>query len=157
LLAFFTHLEFYLNLKEKLCSSLEFYVGDRSESSRVYHLIIGKGTRSSWIIRHYHKLQWPDGHLRYWIYHSEENSYRYITLSLAETLIEVYFSANESQTLRDDYSWATKILDAEYEYISASLDDDIKTCENNMYVEEQHQLKILLWKHEHLFSGLAWA
>jgi hypothetical protein len=58
-------------------------------------------------------------------------------------------SANEPQTLRDEYSRATKILDAEYK--PASLDDVIKTCEN-LHVEEQHQLKILLQKYEHLFD-----
>jgi hypothetical protein len=58
--------------------------------------------------------------------------------------------AIESQTLRDEYSWAIKILDAEYK--PASLDDVIKTCEN-LHVEEQHQLKILLQKCEHLFDG----
>jgi hypothetical protein len=58
--------------------------------------------------------------------------------------------ANEPQTLRDEYSRATKILDAEYK--PASLDDVIKTCEN-LHVEEQHQLKILLQKYEHLFDG----
>jgi hypothetical protein len=50
-------------------------------------------------------------------------------------------SANESQTLRDKYSWTNKILDAEYK--PESLDDVIKTCEN-LHVQEQHQLKILL-------------
>jgi hypothetical protein len=59
-------------------------------------------------------------------------------------------SANESQTLRDEYSRATKILDADYK--PASLDDLIKTCEN-LHVEEQHQLKILLQKYEYLFDG----
>jgi hypothetical protein len=34
------------------------------------------------------------------------------TLSSVEALIEVYMSANEPQTLRDEYSQATKILDA---------------------------------------------
>jgi hypothetical protein len=43
--------------------------------------------------------------------------------------------ANEPQTLRDEYSRATKILDVEYK--PESLDDVIKTCEN-LYVEEQH-------------------
>jgi hypothetical protein len=60
-------------------------------------------------------------------------------------------SANEPQTLRGEYSQATKILDAEYE--PASLDDVIKTCEN-LHVEEQHQLKILLQNYEHLFDGI---
>jgi hypothetical protein len=52
-------------------------------------------------------------------------------------------TANEPQTLRDEYSRATKILDAEYKQSSASLDDVIKTCEN-LHVEEQHQLRTLL-------------
>jgi hypothetical protein len=59
-------------------------------------------------------------------------------------------SANQPQTLRNEYSWATKALDAEYK--PESLDDIIKTCEN-LHVEEQHQLKILLQKYEHLFDG----
>jgi hypothetical protein len=63
------------------------------------------------------------------------------TLSSVEALIEVYMSSNEPQTLRDEYSRVTKILDAEYE--RETLDDVIKTCEN-LHVEKQHQLKILL-------------
>jgi hypothetical protein len=59
-------------------------------------------------------------------------------------------SVNEPQTLRDEYSRATKILDAEYK--PASLDDVIKTYEN-LHVKEQHQLKTLLQKYEHLFDG----
>jgi hypothetical protein len=58
-------------------------------------------------------------------------------------------NTNEPQTLRDEYSQATKILDAEYK--PASFDDVIKTCEN-LHVEEHHQLKILLHKYEHLFD-----
>jgi hypothetical protein len=58
-------------------------------------------------------------------------------------------NANELQKLRDEISQATKILDTEYK--PASLDDVIKTCEN-LLVEEQHQLKILLQKYEHLAS-----
>jgi hypothetical protein len=73
-------------------------------------------------------------------------------LSSVEALIEVYMSANEPQTLRYEYSGATKILDADYKPKPASLDDVIKTCEN-LHVEEQHQLKILLQKYEHLFDG----
>jgi hypothetical protein len=61
-------------------------------------------------------------------------------------------SKNEPQTLRDEYYRSTKILDAAYKQISASLDDVIKTCEN-LHVEEQHQLKILLQIYEHLFDG----
>jgi hypothetical protein len=66
------------------------------------------------------------------------------TLSSIEALVEVYMSENEPQELRDEYSQATKILDAEYK--AAILDDVIKTCENP-HVEEQHQMKILLQKY----------
>jgi hypothetical protein len=59
------------------------------------------------------------------------------SLSSVKALIEIYVSANEPQTLRDEYSRATKILDADYK--PASLDDVIKTCEN-LHVEKQHQL-----------------
>jgi hypothetical protein len=59
--------------------------------------------------------------------------------------------ANEPQTLRDEYSRATKIIDAEYK--PTNLDDVIKTCEN-IHVNEQHQLKTLLQKYEHLFDGI---
>jgi hypothetical protein len=79
------------------------------------------------------------------------------TLSSVEALIEVYMIAievymiaNVPQTLRDEYSRVTKILDAEYK--PASSDDVIKTCEN-LHVEEQHQLKELLQKYEPLFDG----
>jgi hypothetical protein len=61
-------------------------------------------------------------------------------------------SVHEPQTLRDEYSRATKILDADNMQLSVSLDDIIKTCEN-LHVEEQHQLKTLLQKYEHLFDG----
>jgi hypothetical protein len=59
-------------------------------------------------------------------------------------------SANEPQKLRDEYSRATKILDAEYK--PASLDDVIKTCEK-LHVDKQHQLKLLLQKYERPFDG----
>jgi hypothetical protein len=87
--------------------------------------------------------------LGYWHYSNERQ--RYFTLSSVEALIDVYMIVNEPQTLRDEYSWATKILDAEYK--PASLDDVIKTCEN-LHVEEQNQLKILLQKYEHLFDEI---
>jgi hypothetical protein len=60
-------------------------------------------------------------------------------------------SANKPQMLRGEYSRATKILDAEYKPVYASLDDVIKICEN-LHAEEQHQLKILLQKYEYLAS-----
>jgi hypothetical protein len=85
-------------------------------------------------------------------YHYSNERQRYSTLSSVEVLIEVYKSANEPQTLRNEYSRVTKILDAEYKQVSAILDDVIKTCEN-LHVEEQHQLKPLHQKYEHIFDG----
>jgi hypothetical protein len=57
--------------------------------------------------------------------------------------------SNEPKILRDEYSQATKILDAEYE--PPRLDDVIKICEN-LQIEAQHQLQILLQKYEHPVS-----
>jgi hypothetical protein len=48
-------------------------------------------------------------------------------------------SANKPQTCRDEYSQAAKIIDAEYQQVTASLDGFIKTCQK-LHVEEQHQL-----------------
>jgi hypothetical protein len=56
-----------------------------------------------------------------------------------KALIDFHMSANEPQTLRNEYSRATEILDAEYD--PASLDDVIKICEN-LHVEEQHQFTL---------------
>jgi hypothetical protein len=66
--------------------------------------------------------------------------------------MEIHLSADEPQTLRDEYSWPTKILDDEYKHVSTSLDDFINTWQN-LHVEEHHQLKILIQKYEHLFNG----
>jgi hypothetical protein len=60
------------------------------------------------------------------------------TFSLAVALIEVYLRVNEQQTLKYEYFQPSMILDAEY--IPATLDDVIRTCENKslhsfIYVE----------------------
>jgi hypothetical protein len=116
--------------------------------SHVYDMMIGNVTITSWRIMHNNELQRPYGHLGYSHYSNQRQ--RYCTLSSVEALIEFYMNANGPQTLTDEYSQATKILDTEYKL--ASLDDVIKTCEN-LHVEEQHQLKTLLKKYEHLFDG----
>jgi hypothetical protein len=64
----------------------------------------------------------------------------------------VYLSTNKQQTHRDEYSWFSKILDADCKQASARLYDVIMTFEN-LHVEEQHQLKILLQKYHHLFDS----
>jgi hypothetical protein len=62
----------------------------------------------------------------------------------------LYFGiANELKTLKDEYYWATNLLDVEYK----PADDVIKTYEN-LHVEEKHQLKILLQEYEHLIDGI---
>jgi hypothetical protein len=67
-------------------------------------------------------------------------------LSSEEALIEVYMSANEPQTHRDEYYRPTKMLDAEYKHVFANLDYAIIKTFENLHVEEQHQLKILIKK-----------
>jgi hypothetical protein len=45
------------NIKKQMCSSWEFHVNDRSESSSTYDMIIDNQLRSSWRIRYNHELQ----------------------------------------------------------------------------------------------------
>jgi hypothetical protein len=97
-----------------------------------------------------HTVTWDT--VGYWHYSNEGQRYTHFIISRGPDWDNVYLSANEPQSLRDEYSWATEILDAEYKHVPASLDDVIKTCEN-LHVEEQHQLKELLQKYEHLFDG----
>jgi hypothetical protein len=134
------------NLKKQMCTSWAFHVDDRSESSSTYDMIMGRDLLGeSGIIMNFndHMVTCDTDTI-------PMKDRDRCTLSSVEALIEVYMSANEPQTLRDEYSRATKILDAEYK--PASLDDVIRTCEN-LHVEEQHKLKALLKKKEHLFDG----
>jgi hypothetical protein len=110
-------------------------------------MIIGNQPRLSWKTRHNHELQ---SQMVTWdtdtVAMKERDAW---TKSSREALLKDYLRANEPQTLSDEYSRATKILDAEYKQVSTSLDDVIKTCEN-LHVKEQYQLKILLPKYDHL-------
>jgi hypothetical protein len=126
-----------------------FRVDDRSESSSTYDVIIGKGRNflgELGIIMNfnYHTITWDTDTIPM----KDRDT---CTLSSVEALIEVYMSANKPQMLRDEYSRATKILEADYKHVPEGLDDVIKTCEN-LHVEEQHQLKTLLQKYEHSVS-----
>jgi hypothetical protein len=67
--------------------------------------------------------------------------YRDTELLSTEALIEIYLSANYSQTPRNENSRDTKVLDVECK--PSSLDDVIKTCEK-LHTGEQHQLKVFL-------------
>ena len=69
------------------------------------------------------------------------------TLANQESLIEVYLTANEPQTLVDKFSCSIKILDEECKL--AVLDEVIKICENL----QKYQLLQILQKYEHLFDG----
>jgi hypothetical protein len=134
------------NLKKQMCSSWAFHVDDRSESSSTYDMIMVRdllGEIGIIMTFNDHRVTWDTDTIAM----KDRDK---CTLSSVEALIEIYMIANEPQTLRDEYSRATKILDAEYK--PASLDDVIKTCEI-LHVEEQHQLKTLLQKYEHLFDG----
>jgi hypothetical protein len=64
-------------------------------------------------------------------------------LSPIESLIQVYFRANEPEKhkcLDMNILGLLKILDSEYKQASTCLDDIIKACEN-LHLEEQDQLK----------------
>jgi hypothetical protein len=98
--------------------SWEFHVDDRSESSSTYDMIIGNEKDllgESGIIMNFndHTVTWDTDTIPM---KERDNS----TLSSVEALIEVYISANEPQTLRDEYSRATKILDSDYKPASLS-------------------------------------
>jgi hypothetical protein len=67
-----------------------------------------------------------------------------------KVITEIYLTANEPQSLLNEFSCSTKILDAEYK--PAILEEVSKTCEN-LNEEEQHKLLQVLQKDEHLFDG----
>jgi hypothetical protein len=131
------------NLKKQMCSSWVFHVDDRSESSSTYDLIMGQDLLGELGII----MNFNDHTVTEDIDTIPMKDRDTCTISSVEALIEVYMTSNEPQTLRNEYSRAKNILDTEYK--PASLDDAIKTCEK-LHVEEQHQLKILLQKYEHL-------
>jgi hypothetical protein len=140
------------NLKKQMYTSWEFHVDDLSESSRKYGMMIVNRLRSSWIIRRNHEVQWPDNHLRYWNYSNGRTEMHAIYHQWRPWFKSYLFERKwTTKTQRWIFS-ATKILDAGYKPACASLDDVIKSCEN-LHLEEQHQLKILLQKYEHLFDS----
>jgi hypothetical protein len=80
-------------------------------------------------------------------YSNERQRHMHFIISRGPDWDHVYMSGHETKTLTDEYSWASKILNAEHK--PANLDDVIKTCEN-LQVEAKHQRKILLQIYEHL-------
>jgi hypothetical protein len=120
------------NFKKQICYSWTFHVDECSKSSSTYDMIIGKVPRlgESDVIMNLNNqtVTWDTETIPI----KDRDT---CTLSSAEALIEFYLSKSEPQTLRYEYSWAIKILDAQYKQSSATLDDVIKTCEN-LHVEE---------------------
>ena len=65
------------------------------------------------------------------------------SLNTQKAITEIYLTANEPQSLMDELSRSTKILDAVYK--PAILEEVTKTCES-LNEEEQHQLLQVLQK-----------
>jgi hypothetical protein len=59
------------------------------------------------------------------------------SLNSQNVITEIYLTANEPQSLTDEFSCSTKILDAEYK--PAILEEVSKTCEH-LNEDEQHKL-----------------
>ena len=121
------------NLRKQI--SWVFHVDDRSESSSTYDMIIGQDLLGELGII----LNFNDKTVT-WDTETIPMKDRG-TLTTQESLIEVYLTTNEPQTLVDEFSRSTKILVAKYK--PAILDEVIKMCEN-LNQEEQHQLLQIL-------------
>jgi hypothetical protein len=90
------------NLKKQMCSSWTFHVYDRSESSSTYDMIIGQGRD---LLGELGIIMNFNDHVVTWDTDTIPMKYKdTCTLSSVEDMIEVYMSANEPQTLRDEYS-----------------------------------------------------
>jgi hypothetical protein len=75
------------------------------------------------------------------------------SLNSQKSITEIYLTANEPQSLLDELSRSTKILDVEdVEYKLAFLEEFTKTCEN-LNSEEQRQILKVLQKYKQLFDG----
>jgi hypothetical protein len=70
------------------------------------------------------------------------------SLNSQKAITEIYLNANEPQSLMDEFSCSTTILDAEYK--TAFLEEVSKTCENLNEVD-QYPLLQVLQKYEHFF------
>jgi len=130
------------NLKKQI--SWVFHVNDRLKAASTYDMIIGRDLLGELgIILNFNDktVTWDTDTIP-----MKERG----TLISQNALTEVYLSANEPQSLVNELSRSTKILDAEYK--PAILEDVIQMCEN-LNIEEQHQLLKLLQKYEHLFDG----
>jgi hypothetical protein len=69
------------------------------------------------------------------------------SLNPHKVITEIYLTANEPQSLLNEFSLSTKILDAEYK--PAILEEVSKTCENLNEEEQQRLLQVL--QHMNIF------
>jgi transposase InsO family protein len=130
------------NLKKQI--TWEFHVDGRSKPSETYGMIIGRDLLGKLgIILNFsdQTVTWDTDTIPM----KDRGS-----LNTQKAITEIYLTANEPQSLLNEFSRSTKILDAEYK--PADLEEVIKTCEN-LGEEEQHQLLQVLQKYEHLFDG----
>ena len=119
-------------------------MNDRSKSSNTYDMIIGRDLLGELgIILNFndHTVTWDTDAIPM----KDRGS-----LNSQKVITEIYLTADEPQSLVDEFSRSTKILDAEYK--PTILEEVTKTCEN-ITEEEQFQLLQVLQQYEHLFDG----
>jgi len=117
------------NLKKQI--TWEFHVDGRSKPSETYGMIIGRDLLGILgIILNFNDqtVTWDTDTIPM----KDRGS-----LNTQKAITEIYLTANEPQSLMNEFSRSTKILDAEYK--AADLEEVIKTCEN-FGEEEQNQL-----------------
>jgi hypothetical protein len=123
----------------------EFHVDDRSKPSDTYGMIIGRDLLGKLgIILNFNDktVTWDTDTIPM----KDRGS-----LNSQKVITEIYLNANESQSLMDDFSRSTKILDAEYK--PAILEEVTKTCETSMkknntsYSKYSKNMNIFLMEH----------
>jgi hypothetical protein len=122
----------------------EFHVDDRSKPSDTYAMIIGRDLLEKLgVILNFNDktVTWDTDTIP-----MKDRGY----LNSQKVITEINLTANEPQSLLNEFSVSTKILDAEYK--PAILEEVSKTCKN-LNEEEQHRLLQVLQKYEHLFDG----
>jgi hypothetical protein len=130
------------NLKTQI--TREFHVDDQSKPSDTYGMILGRDLRRKLgIILNFNDktVTWDTDTIP-----MKDRG----CLNSQKSITEIYLTANELQSLLNEFSRSTKILDAEYK--PTILEEVSKTCEN-LTEEEQHKLLQVFQKYEYLFDG----
>jgi Retroviral aspartyl protease len=121
------------NLKKQI--TWEFHIDDRSNPSDTYGMIIGRDLlRKLGIILNFNDktVTWDTNTIPM----KDRGS-----LNSQKVITEIYLTANEPQSLLNEFSCSTKILDAEYK--PAILEEVSKTCESLNEEEQQKLLQVL--------------